>query len=365
MKKSLLALAVLSAFAGLASAQSSVTIYGQIDEGIAKGNGGTAANNGALGTSEAWQVRDGGPGSRLGFRGNEDLGGGLSAQFLIEHRFSPDTGNSNPAATFWQGGSYVQLTSAQAGSVYFGRWYAPTFWITLKTDPFGFGGISQVGAKGFAGFFTATGVGQVRQSNAVGYKTPNWGGFTANLSVGLSEGSATAGRDDAFNAEYTSGPIYVGVGYEKITHGPASNSLVTSAATAFNNGDGASLVNFGAAYDFNVVRPIVYVARSKNGLNNAQTNKYWHLGLTAPIGPGRLKAVYGRLDPEGSVAVASGVTATSVTTLQTAGQKQTKLGLGYDYFLSKRTRVYLDYSTAKEDNRTNNSAYALGVRHEF
>jgi predicted porin len=125
MKKSLLALAVLSAFASVASAQSSITISGMVDEGVVKGNGGTAVNNGANGLSKAYTVRDNGPGSRIVFRGNEDMGGGLSAQFFLDHRFAPDTGNigssTTPSTIFWSGNSWVQLTSAQAGSVYLGR----------------------------------------------------------------------------------------------------------------------------------------------------------------------------------------------------------------------------------------------------
>jgi len=115
MKKSLLALAVLGAFAGAASAQSSVTIYGLLDLALTKGNGGTAglvdgANSGANGTSEAWLMKQSAS-SRLGFRGNEDMGGGLSAQFHIEHRFTPDDGL--PASTFWNGRSYVQLNGTR------------------------------------------------------------------------------------------------------------------------------------------------------------------------------------------------------------------------------------------------------------
>lgn len=346
MKKSLLALAVLSAFAGIASAQSSITISGIIDEGVAKGNGGTAVNNGALGTSKAYQVRDGGPGSRLVFRGNEDMGGGLSAQFFLDHRFQPDSGNvGTPAAastTFWGGNSWVQLTSAQAGSVYLGRNYAPAFWVNLKTDPFGYGGIAQVGSKGWAGY---TGPGGVRYANTVGYKTPNLGGFTSNAAVGLGEGAT--GRDQGINAEYTAGPIYVGIAYDKISAGAASSAAAPS-------GDGASLINIGAAYDFKFIRPMAYFARSKTGLGNSSTNKYAHVALTAPVGPGVVKALYSRLSPQGTV-----------TGVQTAGQRQTKIGAGYDYFFSKRTRVYSEFSQGKEDNRTNNNAWALGLRHEF
>ena len=80
MKKSLLALAVLGAFAGAASAQSTVTLYGRVDLSFAKNIG-----------SEDKDIHNG-SGSRLGVRGVEDLGGGLKALFQIEHRFNADTG---------------------------------------------------------------------------------------------------------------------------------------------------------------------------------------------------------------------------------------------------------------------------------
>ncbi|MBT9526452.1 MAG: porin [Rhizobacter sp.] len=345
MKKSLLALAVLGAFAGVASAQSSVTIYGIIDQSIAKGNGGTAA--GALGTSEAWQVRDGGPGSRLGFRGNEDLGGGLSAQFLIEHRFTPDTGAQN-GTPFWMGGSYVQLTSKAAGSVYMGRWYSPIFWISLKTDPFGYGGIAQVGTLTFANYLNPSAVGPgARTTNTVGYKTPNLGGFTANIAVGLSEGG-TAGRDAGFNAEYTAGPIYAGIGYDKINGGTPTFSATTGSV------DGNSVVNAGFAYNFGVVRPMVSYAKSKTRTNSAVNSDALSFGLTAPVGPVVIKAQYTQRNTD--AAPLAGVP---------VDVKLKKLGVGVDYFLSKRTKVYLDGAQVKETNLTNNNAFAMGVRHDF
>ena len=348
MKKSLLALAVLGAFAGAASAQSSVTIYGVVDMGITKGNGGTAPNNGANSTSKAWQVKQA-RGSRLGFRGNEDLGGGLSAQFLIEHRFVPDTGTVTPSATttspnFWDGGSYVQLTHAAAGSVYLGRWYTPAFWIALKTDPFGWDGVGQVGSKAWAGFLTPTTNGAgVRTTNTVGYKTPSWGGFTANVAVGL--GEANIPRDTGLNAEFTSGPIYAGLGYEKVS---GNGSPAAGQVTTGNPVDGNSLVNFGFAYNFGVIRPIFYYGRSKTGAGSVNTNKFWQLALTAPIGPGVLKAQYFDLDPQG------------------ATNSENKFSIGYDYFLSKRTRIYVDYAAAKKEGAfTNNTAFDLGIRHDF
>ena len=151
MKKSLLAVAVLSAFAGAASAQSSVTIYGLVDLAVTKGNGGTAPNVAANGLSEAYNMKQSSS-SRLGFRGNEDMGGGLSAQFQLEQRFTPDNGiQSTP---LYGGRSYVQITHSAAGSIYMGREYGPEFWPAVKTDPFGWDGVGQIGSMQYAGFTT-------------------------------------------------------------------------------------------------------------------------------------------------------------------------------------------------------------------
>jgi predicted porin len=336
MKKSLLALAVLGAFAGAASAQSSVTIYGLLDLAITKGNGGTAANVGANGTSKAWTEKQSAS-SRLGFRGNEDLGGGLSAQFQIEHRFTPDDGvAANP---FWAGRTYIQLSSNDLGRVYLGREYTPAFWVQLKLDPFGNDGVGQFGTGfSWAGFTTPTnlagvvGAGGARTSNTVGYKTPNWGGLTANVAVGL--GEAVVPRDTGFNVEYAAGPIYAGLGYEKLAEGPAGA------------GDGNSLFNIGATYDLGFVKPGLYYARAKLA-GGTITNKTVEITASANLGPGRLKAGWGRLDPQGDNNTIS------------------KLGLGYDYPLSKRTNVYADVGLGKQDNQSNNRAFAFGLKHVF
>ncbi|WP_280154288.1 porin [Piscinibacter sp. XHJ-5] len=338
MKKSLLALAVLGAFAGAASAQSSVTIYGLLDLAITKGNGGTAANVGANGTSKAW-IEKQSASSRLGFRGNEDLGGGLSAQFQIEHRFNPDDGTQS-SPPFWQGRSYVQLSHNDLGRIYLGREYTPAFWVQLKLDPFGNDGVGQFGtAMSWAGFNTPSAViptgGSARTSNTVGYKTPNWGGLTANVAVGLGENSTP--RDTGFNVEYAAGPIYAGLGYEKLKEGPPM---------AADRTDGNSLFNIGATYDLGFVKPGLYYARAKLA-GGTITNKTVEITASANLGPGRLKAGWGRLDPQGDNNTIS------------------KLGLGYDYPLSKRTNVYADVGLGKQDNQSNNRAFAFGVKHVF
>jgi predicted porin len=355
MKKSLLALAVLGAFAGAASAQSSVTIYGVIDLAIQKSNGGdtyspgvcevSAATCGPLGT-KAWTLAQS-TASRLGFRGNEDLGGGLSAQFQIEHRFNPDTGGQ-AGGVMWNGRSYVQLTSTAAGSVYLGREYGPWFWIAAKSDPFGLDGVGQftgmlyllagghesgVGADGLP-----TGNPASRQTNAVGYKSPNLGGLTFNAAVGL--GEKTLNRDTSFNVEYTAGPIYAGVGYDK------KDGFLTAT-------DGNTLMNLALAYDFGVAKPMFYYGRAKTGLNSDGSNKMFLIGATAPVGPGLVKVGYGQLSVEP-------IGATDETKIK-------KFSVGYNYNLSKRTNLYADFSTARDniDDNKNSTAYAFGLRHTF
>ncbi len=364
MKKSLLALAVLGAFAGAASAQSSVTIYGVVDLAVQKSNGGNTYSPGvcevpsATGTcgplgTKAWKLQQS-TASRLGFRGTEDLGGGLSAQFQIEHRFTPDDGASG--GIFWGGRSYVQLTSAAAGSVYLGREYAPFFWLAAKSDPFGLDGVGQFTGMvyGLAGTHETpmgadglpTGNPAGRHTNGIGYKSPNLGGLTVNAAVGLGEGSATLNRDAGINVEYAGGPIYAGIGYGKKT-GTNANS------------DGNSLVNLAAAYDFGVAKLMGYYIRTKTGVNSDGTNKFFLIGATAPVGPGLLKVGYGQLtaDPVGA----------------TDETKVKKFAIGYNYNLSKRTNLYVDLSTANDNldvgfdgkNSKNSTAYAFGLRHTF
>jgi predicted porin len=350
MKKSLLALAVLGAFAGVASAQSSVTIYGVVDLGVIKSNGGSATNPGFTNT-KAYQLAQA-RASRLGFRGNEDLGGGLSAQFQIEHRFNPDTGAASSGSHFWQGRSYVQLTSAAAGRVYLGREYTPTFFIANKSDPFGWDGVGQMGqAYQYAGYGTPDTIDGsaaetgVRTSNTVGYETPSFGGFTVNAAVSLSE-ATQKGRDMAGSFVYAAGPIYAALGLERVYKGAMQKQ---------------GLMNAAFHYDLGVVKLMAYYARSKTAtpttLTDVRTipalgvgrdrNNAFTLGALAPIGQGVLKVAYGRTDPARS------------------NNLRQKGAVGYDYLLSKRTTIYADASAAKEDQRTNNKALSVGIRHVF
>jgi len=131
MKKSLLALAVLGAYAGVASAQSSVTIFGVVDLSI------NNIKNGDLRTTsmQSNQLNS----NRLGFRGFEDLGGGLGAGFWIEGAMSNENGQA--AGQTWQRRSTVSLISQAAGEIRLGRDYVPSFWNRVFFDVYGANGL--------------------------------------------------------------------------------------------------------------------------------------------------------------------------------------------------------------------------------
>lgn len=347
MKRSLLALAVLGTFAGAASAQSSVTIYGIVDLDVQKSNDGLSNNPGAPGRAaagvpltnrSAWTMQQG-ANSRLGFRGVEDLGGGLSAFFDIQHRFNADTGGLSEPTTFWQAKSVVGLKGG-FGTITLGRDYIVAFWPALAGDPWGWDTVGQMGRRyTFAAYAArdnrATGdtAGTSRNSNQIAYTTPSFGGFTATGAVALGEGSSpTFGRAIGFNAEYKGGPLYVGLGYDRIDNLTAG-------------GTDPSLIVLTGAYDLGVVRPTLLFAQSKSPTD--VKTKSFVLGLTAPIGNGVLKAAAGFLRPDVD---------------NTDGKK---FSVGYFYNLSKRTAVYADVGSAKDDNLSRTTSFDLGIKHAF
>jgi predicted porin len=316
--------ALLAALCGGACAQSTVTIYGIVDVGFNKGNGGTATNAGANGTSQAWIAKSA-TSSRLGFRGSEDLGGGLYAQFELQHRFNPDDGTTQ--TPFYTGKSIVQLFSRSLGTVYLGRTYMPAFGVGVRTDPFGLNGVGQV--TSFGGYRATDGL---RTSNTVGYITPSFSGLTVQAAGSAGEG--VAGRDTGAAVEYSQGPLYIGAATDRISGGPVATS-------------GNSVVNLGVTYNFGFVMPMAYYARAKLGVNGATSGSYYTVGATAPIGPGLVKLVVARLSQ------------TNPT------NHRTKVAGGYNHNLSKRTYLYVDLARAREDNKTTNSVYSLGVTHSF
>lgn len=307
MKKSLLALAALTAFAGAASAQSSVTLYGRIDLSVAKNIGSDNKN------------LQNGSGSRLGVRGVEDLGGGLKVDFNLEHRYNADDGNLS-SSRFWHGRSVVGLRGG-FGRVSLGREYTPAFlYAQLSVDPWGWDTVAA---------FTSAGGGivKVRQDNTVNYQIGG-GGF--NLWAQIAESANTAAEPDrpfSIAANYSAGPMYIAFGHEN----PG------------NVNDDWNYLNFN--YNFGGFKLLTGLGSGKNAGN--QTHRQYMVGATAAMGAGEFRAAFAQLKN----------TTTDVTLSQ-------KFAVGYHYSMSKRTTLYVDFANDSKAARSK-SGYDLGIKHNF
>jgi predicted porin len=305
-----------------AFAQSSLTIYGRVDLGIFHQSSGTTpinAGNGVVGPAgNRYEVKQGSAG-RLGFRGVEDLGGGLFAKFIMEHRFQADTGV--PENPFFQARSFVELESRALGSLYLGREYIPAFWPALRLDPWGFDSVGTPGPKHqFANYVVDGGI---RSNNTVAYKSPNWGGLTGIFAWSAGEGlrsSSTGG-----NLEYSAGPVYLAAAFDRTN---PQNKL--------------ALV--GAAYDFGFVRPGLTVVESTVA---GAKNKNVTLTARVPVGAHLVKLGAARLDLAGP------------------NNTNTRLSAGYEHFLSKRTSWLANVGSAKQGALSRSTIVDLTLKHNF
>ena len=170
MKKTMLAL-MLGALAGAAAAQSNVTVYGIVDMALVRESGGAATTTKLTSGVES--------GSRLGFKGSEDLGDGLSAIFLLENGFQADTGAMGQGGLLFGRQAYVGLQSKTAGTLTLGRQYTPQYLAVAAVDPFGSGTAGDT-----KNLMASTGNSASRMDNAVKYTSPVVGGVTAELIYG-------------------------------------------------------------------------------------------------------------------------------------------------------------------------------------
>lgn len=396
MKKSLLALAVLGAFAGAAHAQSAVTIYGIVDTGVvyqskvATAGGGTGSkfglNSGVI------------QGSRLGFKGTEDLGGGLSALFNLEVGFSNDTGGlqGSDAATgsnLFRRKSVVGL-SGGFGTVLLGRQtdYADTISAYTSVQDFG-GWTGNVGHN-------LDRLEGTRTNNSVSYTTNNLAGFTGNLIYGFGEtaGQTSSGQSFGGGLKYDNGPLGLGLNYyQSKANGssPASDtSLIAATSTtasvntlAGTNGNTAYKGwNLVASYQFGPARVYGNWSRVKQDLNTQANLTTTGVGSLTTLN-NRVLARSNKADIyeigtayslSPSLKLLAAVDHTRATFDGVSGKgKVTQYNLGTDYWLSKRTDLYafLAYTKATDMVNTgvadstgtdgNQTALAVGIRHKF
>jgi predicted porin len=358
MKKAAAMMTLGLAAAGAAQAQTQVQIYGIVDAAIVGEHGGNASPSTKI-TSGA------GSASRIGFRGTEDLGGGLSAFFTLETGVKIDTGEVDAAGTIFNRQAFVGL-QGHAGAVALGRQYTPWHVALAAIDPFG---------TGYAGssknLFPDNGS-NVRTSNTITYKSPKLQGFDGELAYSVGEQSvASTGRQFGGAVGYANGPLALRVAYN------SKNTDVTATATApFVSRSLGRNTLFTAAYELQWAK-LRFAYGVDKGFNAATlgnaNNPYGGvkptpsldgrevlLGLSAPIGPGTLMASVMHKDDRTSF-----------------NQDASSWGIGYLYGLSKRTGLYAAYGHINNQNGagytvanntesgTGNSGYNLGMRHTF
>lgn len=341
MKKSLLALAVLGAFAGAASAQSSVTVYGIVDAGINSTDTGLAT-----GSDRVTGIASGNQSaSRIGFKGTEDLGNGLKANFVLESGFNADDGAKN--LVFGDRISTIGL-SGGFGAVNLGKQVSAIKDAYDQIDPFGDGGkiapISQV--------FFGGGMGNGRITDSIKYTSNSYSGFKFGAAYGFGEevGSVSRSSNYGVNVGYANGPLNVQFGY----HNQDESTIAPVVDGEFK------AIFLGATYDFGVAKLHAAYGDGKAeaaGVTNDKVRNYL-LGVSAKVGAaGNIMASY------------------SVNNDRLVDNADSKrFGIMYTHDLSKRTNLYAGYSRTSNDDGAglavtddgqNGSTIAVGIRHKF
>ena len=299
---------------GPALAQSTVSLFGTVDLNL------TFAKSGGRSVRAMDQGGNVLP-SRLGFRGTEDLGGGLAASFWLEAATLPDTGEFQGVG--WQRRSTVSLSHNSFGELRLGRDYTPSFWNVSQFSPFGtvgVGGSSNIVEGwpfGLGGAKTL-----VRANNSVGYFLPrNLGGFYGQVMVALPEGQEGMKYAGA-RLGYASGPLDIAASYGQT---PVEGRRYRNAS-------------LGGSYDFGMVKLYANYLRQKNA---PESQTHAMLGLSVPVGAGVIKASVARANRSGP-----GVDADDAT----------QVALGYMHWLSKRTAVYGTWSVVRNKG---NAAYGV------
>ena len=355
MKKSIMALAILGAITCQAHAQSSVTVYGIVDTGFSSVDNGTDRTNGlSSGNNSA---------SRIGFKGVENLGGGLQTEFKLENGISTDDGSGGSGFSRY---AYIGLNGA-FGKVRMGRQDNQISEAIIKLDPF-----SAAGVGNARNFYAGGGVPQ-RQPNMLTWLSNNYGGFSGSLGYifGEVEGDNSANRGIGAQLSYENGPLNIQLAYQKQNYNGTANVLGFS-------GTGADLddktILLGATYSFSALKlhgfygerklegPATVAALGTGNFNDKIRTAM--LGITIPLGASAIRADYIQNDnkdiddADNSVWVAS-----------------------YTYSLSKRTTLYATYvRTDNDDNSVmsvsgpnaanftageNGSGAYLGINHKF
>ena len=375
MNKFFVAVAGL-AVASAASAQSSVTLFGVVDAAVSGYSNKsenvafpTLANPFYVDSIKASRTalsNSGYNSSRLGFRGTEDLGGGLAASFWLEAPITNDDGQTG-ISTFARR-STVSLSGA-FGEVRLGRDYAPLYWNDTVFDPFGANGVGASvvftangafntfngpASPAVAGVPSVSGNSYARASNSIGYfLPPNLGGFYGQVMYAFHEkdkfdsGTVTptalnnsrSGRYVGGRFGYANGPLDVALAYGNSTIGDGFYAGTTTSVKT---------INLGGSYDFGVVKLFGEYSTAGKEVDYEVTPlvpaadidlKGYVVGATVPVGPGLIRVAYSQAKYDFNLPFSL-----------VGDPKADKVAIGYVHNLSKRTALYATVARVKNKN---------------
>ena len=320
---------------GMAHAQSTVQVYGLLDMGVGsfRDSGGGRSDQVTSGKLTT---------SYLGFKGSEDLGGGLLAFFAIESHLRLDTGEFGRNATdpFFSRNAFVGLKTG-VGSFSLGRVNTPLWIAALGSNPFGSStGYSPI-LRSLYGPTGKTG-GDAVWNNSLVYQSPVIGGFSTMLQHQLKE--AAQGGNTGGHLLFNSGALSLTAAAQQVevpyTRGKETTALL------------------GGSYDFGPAKLFAQYARVREGATASATaalatantrDKIYQVGASVKAG-------------------ATGAVLVSFAQAKTEGAQAGKrefFSLGYDYRLSRRTDIYAVAMTDKFNALSRGNSVGVGIRHVF
>jgi predicted porin len=392
LKMKLISVACLSALSGVAAAQTSVEVFGVIDLGILSESN---LSNPALGylpnptnKGSVVEMKDGGLGqSYWGIKGSEDLGGGLKANFNLQGNFVGTTGvsggpNSSGTNSLFNQQANVGL-SGDFGEVQFGRVISPIYWAFASTDVrkgayFGSSLIGVVGLNSATGAFSggnsnAT-AGAIFNDNAMVYNSPKVGGFSGSLeyTLGGVSGDNTASRQEAATLMYDANNLKLDA---LIYNG---NDDGVRASVNPNGTNTNRLIQVGAMYTFEGVSMSAGYFKSTNPSNTGAGVNPATLGGAVTSGDDTMYNVGLGYRVSSQLNLTSGIY--HIQDENASANHATMYVLGLDYALSKKTKLYVEGATVKNQGSNMNlapvygvpvtagsdtTAYMAGIRHFF
>ncbi|HEY5800158.1 MAG TPA: porin [Burkholderiaceae bacterium] len=361
--KKILVGALLAALSASATAQTAVTVGGLVDTYVGSVRlSGDAARRTVVtsgGMTTSW----------FGFNGQEDLGGGIKAEFALNGFFQADTGAAGrfAADNLFSRHAYVALSSNDMGRILVGRTSAPSFLPAVQFNPFGdsfqfsplvqhsYVGTGAAGARNWA----PTMAGDSGWSNLLMYSTPTVSGLQGNLYFQPGESSGSKQRNLAANAFYSNGPLGLTATYQSVRGSNPNAGLAILDSTASGAVNYASINEqsgyfVGARYDFTVVKAFATFRKNRNDAVSGRKmdDRTYSLGLSAPVSAaGMLLFAYADTERTGS--------------LVGKDRSRDTASIGYDHKLSARTDLYAIYMSDKLSIAGRAGSFGFGARHRF